>query len=311
LSERPSIWFDDIPVIGAQPREEVAEYLREIGDGDTAERLERVPEQEMRSFGLGGLVDDWFGPCHWRYTSHAFGYIAPHAPGVTAPQPIVHAGNIAPDLGLRGKRVKVTLNWLRVADYPGTGMHRILFDFYARNQSTGPDADLHFNATYRVLEGQEAGIKGYPVFVGVNVGNEGLALRCYTVNVRNDADETFLNVLESDAFKQGLEITKTAQPAIKPLVEMAYGLTQALAKRNRNKPVQDVSLGLDFSQIPGPARLAEGAYIAVQIPDKLDAVWEWQDWVYDPSNGRMVARDDRSKLIPYNYFVIGISRMAD
>jgi hypothetical protein len=275
--------------------------------------LEILVQEKRRpnSFGRFGLLDDLFGKRLWRYTSHAFGYIAPHSPGTTEPKPIQHAGNIAPDETLRGKRLRVTLNWLRVADYPGSGQHRILFDFYARNQSNGADTDLHFNATYRVEEGQEAGIRGHPIFVGVNVGNEGLALRCYTINVRNEGDEAFLNVLESDAFKQGLEITKRSQPVIKPFVEMAYGLTRALAGRNRNVPVQDVAFGLDFSTVPGSARLAEGAFIAVQIPDSLTAIWDWNDWVYDPVNGRMVGRHNRTDLIPFNYFVIGITRMTD
>jgi len=74
--------------------------------------------------------------------------------------------------------------------------------------------------------------------------------------------------------------------------------------------VRDVAMGLDFSAVAGRARLAEGAYIAAQIRDSLYSVWDWQDWVYDPSNGSIVARDDRSAPLPYNYFVFGISRMS-
>jgi hypothetical protein len=284
VSGGPPGLFDDIPVIGRRSPADAAKVLREVGEAEVADRLERLPERTVRSFGLGGLIDDMFGPRLWSYSTHAFGYIAPHPPGAKAPLPILHAGNLKPDTSLRGQRVKITLNWLRVADYPGRGMHRILFDFYARNQTTGSDADLHFNSTYRVREGQQAGIIGYPIFIGVNVGDEGLAFRCYTVNVKNDADETFLDFLESDSFKQGLEITKTVQPAIKPFAEMAYGLTRA--------------------------RLAEGAYIAAQIRDSLYSVWDWQDWVYDPSSGSIVARDDRRAALPYNYFVFGISRMT-
>lgn len=288
---------------------DAAKVLRDIGEAEVAARLERVPEREARTFGIGHLIDGLFGPRLWSYSTHAFGYIAPHVPGGQSPLPIVHAGNLKPDTTLRGQRVKITLNWLRVADYPGTGMHRILFDFYARNQTTGPDADLHFNSTYRVREGQQAGIIGYPVFVGVNVGDEGLAFRCYTVNVKNDADEAFLDFLESDSFKQGLEITKSIQPVIKPFAEMAYGLTRALAKRNRNVPVQDVFMGLDFSQVPGRARLAEGAYIVAQVQDTLHPIWDWEYWVYSPSTGSIVSRDDPNVSLPYNYFVFGISRM--
>jgi hypothetical protein len=301
-------WFDDIPVIGKRSHEEIAQALREAG-----ETVGAPPEGDHQktpgSFGLPGIFDDWFGPRLWRYTTHAFGHIAPHPPGAKGLLPIVHAGNIKPDTNLRGARVKVTLNWLRVADYPGKGTHRVLFDFYARNQSLGPDADLHFNSTYRVREGQQAGIIGYPIFVGLNVGQEGLAFRCYTVNVKNDADESFLDLLESDAFKQGLEITKTIQPVVKPFAEMAYGLTRVIAKRNRNVPVQDVVMGLDFSNIPGRARLAEGAYIALQVQEELYPIWDWDEWAYDPASGSIVSRSDPRSLLPYNYFVVGISLM--
>jgi hypothetical protein len=259
---------------------------------------------------FGNWFQDTFGDRLWSYTSHSFGYIAPHDPGAKQLLPITHAGNIKPDSSLKGQRVKITLNWLRVADYPGTGMHRILFDFYARNQTTGPDADLHFNSTYRVRQGQQAGILGYPIFVGVNVGDEGLAFRCYTVNVKNDGDEAFLDFLESDSFRQGLEITKSAQPALRPFAEMALGLTKTLAKRNRNVPVQDVTMGLDFSKIAGRARLAEGAYVVVQVQEKLQPIWDWEAWAYDPKVGNIVSRDDSSAMLPYNYFVFGISRLS-
>ena len=50
---------------------------------------------------------------------------------------------------------------------------------------------------------------------------------------------------------------------------MALGLAKTIGKRHRNVPVQDFDLGLDFSTIPLGARLAEGAYLAVQIPESF------------------------------------------
>ena len=51
-----------------------------------------------------------------------------------------------------------------------------------------------------------------------------------------------------------------------------------------------------------------GSYVAVQIPETLQVVWRWDDWVFDPQNGRLVSRTDPTQLIPYNYLVFGISR---
>ena len=184
----------------------------------------------------------------------------------------------------------------------------MLFDFSAQNQIPGTPEHLHFNATYRAREGEQVGIIGYPRFVGLSVGTEGLGFECFTVNVKNDADEAFLGFLESDVFKDGLRLALAAQPAIAPLSGMAFGLTRAIAKRNRNVPVQNFSMGLDFGNVPTSARLAVGSYLAVQIPEKLATVWSWDDWEYDPRNGQIVHRDHPTKLIPYNYVAFGVRR---
>jgi hypothetical protein len=100
----------------------------------------------------------------------------------------------------------------------------------------------------------------------------------------------------------------TAQPALAPLSGMAVALTTAMAKRHENVPVQDFFMGLDFSAVGTRARLREGSYIALQIPQKLVLEWNWSGWVYDVSSGMVVNRDDRQKLVPFNYVVLGVSR---
>jgi hypothetical protein len=89
---------------------------------------------------------------------------------------------------------------------------------------------------------------------------------------------------------------------------MALALTKSIAKRNRNVSVQDCYLGLDFAGTTMGARLAAGDYIAVQIPENLQRVWYWDDWVYDARAGLVVSRADPTALIPYNYVVFGVSR---
>jgi hypothetical protein len=170
---------------------------------------------------------------------------------------------------------------------------------------------LHFNASYRVREGEQAGIRGYPIFVGLKVGREGLAFKCFTVNVRNESDEAFLGFLESDLFRAGLKLVETAQPAIAPFSQMAYNLTRSVAGRNRNQPVQDFYLGLDFEHVATRARLATGSYLAVQIPETLTVSWDWGEWVFNPGNGQVVHRDDTTRLIPYNYVVFSVSRYGE
>jgi hypothetical protein len=250
----------------------------------------------------------WFETPVWRCGAHVFGYIRPSSSG-DFPIPLEHPGVIRPDLALRGARIKVTLNRLRVADYPGSGSHRILFDFSAQNQLAGNAEPVHFNATYRVQEGDSAGIAGYPIFLGLGVGQNGLALHCYTVNVKNEGDEKFLGFLESDVMKAGLKLATQAQPALAPLSHMALSMTKAIAGRNRNVGVQDFFLGLDFGNDALGARLAQGSYIAMQLPDETAATWNWSDWKYHPRNGQIL--DRFGKPIPFNYVVFGVSRFEE
>src|SRR5262249_35296331 len=153
--------------------------------------------------------------------------------------------------------------------------------------------DLHFNAAYRAREGEGAATVGYPIFVGLSAGADGVAFRCFTVNVKNDEDEALIGFLDSDVFRAGLRLASAAQPALAPLGAMAFSLTKALAGRNRNVPVQDFYLGLDFGSNPTGARLALGSYLAVQVPESKGAVWDWDEWAYSPSTGHVVQKADR------------------
>jgi hypothetical protein len=303
-----SSWFDTLPVIGSLPPGQAAEKLREVGEVGTATNLERAEGAEAHTFRGIGRKGRWpFQDKPWQHTAHTFGYLAPILAG-SDEQPIRHIESIAADPGLRGKQIKLTLNRLRIAAYPGGGIHHVLLHFFAQNQVPGKTEPVHFNATYRVQEGESAGVQGYPLFIGLNVGQEGLTLKCRTINVRNDQDEALLGFLDSGTFKTGLHLIATAQPVIAPFSEMAYGIAKTVAARNRNVSVQDFDLGLDFDTMPMHGRLAEGAYLAVQIPESFQAVWDWDEWVYLPTKGLVVKRDDHQQLIPYNYLVFGVSR---
>jgi hypothetical protein len=300
--------FQDLTVLGAMDPGEAAKVLHAIGENDAADRLERTAGGDLRS-SFRGVMRWPFQDRPWQYTAHAFGHVS--TTGALDTRPIHFAGNIEPDKSLIGVPIKVTLDRLRVADYPGGSTHTILFDFYARNQTADKIQEpLHFNSLFRAKEGQEAAVIGYPVFIGLNVGGDGLSFRCLTINVKNDADENLLNFLESDVFKAGMRLSGTVQPVIAPFSEMVVGLTKAVARRNRNVPVQEFYMGLDFSSVATRARLSEGSYIAVQIPDTLHRIWDWTEWVYNVPTGQIVAARDNSTLIPFNYIVFGVSRYS-
>jgi hypothetical protein len=305
-------WFDDIPVLGSMTPADAARKLREVGEEALATALDAEANaalwpQAQRTLGL----KDWLGRGEGVYmsTSHAFGYVPP----VRFPAdiiPVLHAGAVRPDTTLKGSRVKITLDRLRAADYPGAGMHHILFDFYAQHQVPESVEHLHFNMTVRVREGEQAPIIGYPIFVGLKVGSEGVMLQCFTVNVKNEQDESLLAIFDSDSFRSGLKLATVAQPAIGPLTDFASGLTRAIAKRNRNVPVQNFYMGLDFSDSAFRARLAEGSYIALQIPESALSSWDWNDWGYHPASGELKSVA-QSVAVPYNYIVFSVSRYQE
>src|SRR5689334_19462851 len=219
----PAIWYDE-PVLGAMNSAEAAQKLHALGEVETANALTAEAPRSAAAFGWGDIFHH--NPKPWQHTAHAFGFIEPRAPG-NDNTAIQHAGNIAGDAKLRGGRISITLDQLRVAKYPGGGIHRILFDFYGQNQVRADVEHVHFDTTYRVQEGKTAASDGYPIFVGLSVGPDGVAFRCRTVNVANEDDEAMLALMESDVLKSGLRLIATAQPAIAPLSGMAVALTRS------------------------------------------------------------------------------------
>jgi len=298
----PKDWFGEIPVIGKMSPAEAAKKILELGK---VEEAKKIKVSRKASFS----VLWWPGsnkPKPWQHTSHAFGFIPIADVDSSKLVDISHAGSIQPELGLKDSRIKITLDRLRVFDYPGDGIHHILFDFYAQNQVQGQTENLHFNQIYRVQEGEQAGIIGYPTFVGLHVGSEGVAFKCYTVNVKNEDDQKVLEFLDNDIFKNGLKLIDTVNPVIPVISSFAIGFTKMMATRNQNVPVQDFFMGLDFTKISTRARLAQGSYIAVQIPDA--GKWDWSKWKYNPINGQIVSANDLAQTIPYNYLVFSVSK---
>lgn len=292
-------WVEELPVLGRLPAGEAASKLREVGEDELADALEADPhDRQSAAYSLPRIPlrrDRAF-----RHTGTAIGHLAPSSAPHAGHLAIHHAGSIAPDISLKGKRVTLTLDALHVADYPGPSPHHVLFDFGV--------GDVHFNAIYPAAEGEHAAVIGRPVFVGLHVGEQGLLLQIATVNVHNDEDRAFLKFLDSDVFKAGLQLASTFQPALAPLSAMALALTKAIAARRRNVAVQAVEIGLDFRPGPSGARLAEGAYIVVQIPESVQGAWRWRDWAYDSASGHITNASNPNLELPYNFFTVGISR---
>lgn len=293
--------YNNIPVIGRKPKDEIALSLRAMGDVKTANLLFRAPSRARKGFlGLGGE-----GPKPWQHTSHQYGFTPLLPPGTNSPQPITPAALILTSAqNLMNKRINVKLDLLRVFEYPGRGEHNILFTFQAQNQLANAPEPVTFSQVYRVQQGETGAVTGQPVFIGLNVGSDGVGFKVSTVNVYNTNDRAFLAILDSEPFKQGLNLLNTAQPVIKPFTDITLGFAKMFLQRNENVKVQDIPLGLDFTPAPMGARLAEGEYIAVQVP-RANAI-NWNDWHLDPASGMIVGKTDPDETLPYNFVVFRV-----
>jgi hypothetical protein len=294
----------DVKVIGEMSPAEMAEKLRAMGDVQAAEEVTRKAEAAGYEAGIFG----WGTPRPWQYTTHQFGYVANRVAGSSDPQPIQYAGTMGADMSLQNSRINIHIDRLRVWQYPGGGSHNVLFTFEAQNQLPGSPEPVSFSQTYRVQEGQTAGVSGYPIFVGLNVGTLGAAFQGFTVNVNNAQDQSFLGLLDSPPFQAGLDLLTTVQPVLKPFTQMGLGIANLLARRNDNVAVQQFYLGLDFTQAAFGARLAEGNYIAAQVPS--ETAIDWADWIFSPTAGAIVGKTDKTQTLPYNYVVFRVSRYS-
>jgi hypothetical protein len=295
-----------VPVLGKLPPEQVAEKLRQLGETADAERVAHAADAVAKA---AFLPASWwpFVDRPWQHVTHQFGFAPATARRGAVPARLRDAGAVPPDGALKGARVKLTLDALRAAGYPGGGEHHVLFDFYAQAQVAEATEHLHFSMNMRVRNGEFAGVRGRPIFVGLPVGPEGLNFKCFTVNVANAEDEKFLGFLDSDTFRGGLRLVETLQPAAALFSATALALTRQVAARHRNVPVQDFCLGLDFSGNPARAALAEGTYVVVQGPGASAPPWKWDDWLLLPG-GQLVARADQATLPPFNYLLFSLTR---
>lgn len=295
------------PIFGELPATAAYDLLEAWGDTQDAAAVEQAILDRGSDVRLSEL--SLSAPKPYQYTDHVFGYIAPPQSDAAPPSlPVVDAHSISPDLSLVNAALRITLDRLRVYDYPGGGIHHVLFDFSADHQATTDQKETpHFNHTYRVQEGGQAGISGYPIFVGLRAGSQGIHFAASTVNVKNDDDQRFLGFVSSDLFKGGLKLLSGINPAVPVVAGFVQGIAEGIATRNNNQPMQDVYLGLDFETVASRAKLRVGTYVAIQVPSA--AAWDWTKWQFSFANGQLVSAANASEPVPFNYFVVSISKM--
>lgn len=284
--------------LGAQNPRAVIKYLRDIGDDEAADKLHAKG-------GTGqGLSLPWNDQVYG-YTGVLIGYIPPTAPKVMSD--IENAVTLPPDPSLKNSRVKITLERLYVHCYPGMGQHEIICEFTGKNQAGGEQEEMQFALTTKANDGAAASINGAPIFLGVTVGNNGIAFEGRTINVGSKGDEDFLAALSGGSFRDGLSLLTTVQPALKPFVGLASSVVGAVLKRSKNKQIHSFNLGFDFSESQTSVALRHGSFAIVQTDDHD---WDWSNLAWNASSQRIVRKDTYAS-IPFNYLILKISPFED
>ncbi|MBO9198231.1 hypothetical protein J5277_29300 [Rhizobium sp. 16-449-1b] len=274
---------------------EIADYLELIGDADAAKRFHAAGGKAQR-LSVPFINDEW------GYTGAKIGFIP--AAGNDALCEIVNAIGMEADDSLKDKALKISLDVFHVQNYPGTGKHRILCEFSGKNQTQKEAEAMRFALTVAANDKSFAAHIGQPIFVGVNVGKDGLSFEGRTVNVKSDTDDLMLDALGNATFRDGLSLLTTAQPVLKPFVKLAEGVVTSVLNRNKNREVFKFALGLDFSSSRTTAKLRLGSYVVVQTDE---TEWNWGDFIWDPASGAVLPKSDRSKALKLNYIVFGVA----
>ncbi len=283
--------------IGSKSRSSVLAYLREIGDEQAIEELQSTG-------GAGqGLANLWGGQV-WGYTGMLCGFLPPVSGSSLSG--IESAMTLAPDNSLKNSRVKVTLEKFWVHRYPGFGTHKILCEFTGKNQLQGEQEELRFALTTEARDEASAAISGSPIFLGVSVGENGIAFEGKTINISSDVDDTILDAIGSGPFKEGLGLLTSAQPALKPFVSLTSSVVQSVLKRSKNKQVFNFKLGLDFAVTQTSVPLRIGSYVVLQGDA---AHWNWDAVKWNPSSAQVVDKSS-GEPVAFNYIVFRVSEYA-
>lgn len=287
---------------------EAIPLLRELGDGQAVAELSNLIDAhpELKDVTLAALPDlKELASSKWRGTEHTYGYITPSD---SDQLDISFATTITPDATLKGQKINIKLGSLYTINYPGWGRHNVLMHFKCKHakENSNETALIEFEQKFKSKEGEGAGSIGNFIFLGVNVPTNGLEFEVQTVNISNDGDEEALKVLESDTIKNGLDLVNASFATLAPFTKMAQGVLGLLLSSNRNKVVQQFTIGFDFDiNAVEIAKLKIGTYVVAQVKkNELN----WKDWVYQRSNGLVVRKDDSTVRLPYNHITFNVTK---
>ncbi|VWD48411.1 hypothetical protein BLA18628_05856 [Burkholderia aenigmatica] len=285
--------FSPSQSLGSLDNTSIHQYLVDIDDVDSAEYF-------RDDYAAGHNLPVPLVARSWQHTGLAIGFIEP---GSTRSADIVNALAITPDIDLIESRIKITFDKFFVHQYPGLGTHNILCEFAGKNQLPSEAEEMRFALNTSARDGNSTGIASQPIFMGVTVGADGISFEGRTVNVCSSADDEILKALDSPAFKAGLALVTSVQPALKPFTGLATSVVHSAASRARNKQVHSFNVGLDFSSTSTSAKMRLGSYLIVQTDGTN---WSWSDFIWDCNSASLRHKHNSSHVLA-NYMVFGVS----
>lgn len=286
-------YFDSNLSLGAQPPAAIAEYLAELGDYDAAQAF-----RTLAARGQGVSLPGVNYP--WKATGVRIGYVVPgNGDRLVEVKP---ASSVDPDRGVIGQRIQVALDGLFVQEFPGLGVHKVLCEFAGKNQAQGTQEEVRFSLTTEARDGTTSAVRGAPIFVNLEVGQNGVSFEGRIINVQSSTDEWLLKALNSEAFKNGLSLLNSTQPVLRPFTTLTADAVEAVLERKKNKQVFNFNLGLDFSNNASAIRLCFGSYVIVQTDD---TAWSWADIRLDRETN--IAVTSEREPLPFNHLIVGIS----
>ncbi|MBR9765703.1 MAG: hypothetical protein GYB53_19820 [Rhodobacteraceae bacterium] len=296
----PSSIFGSVQQMSDLPDDRLFEQLRILNEEEVLASLRDADSRKPAdTFGPGSDLVDWL-IYPFRNVTNLIGFF-------DRPGPLRSASD-APDPLEPGESVRLLLDRLHVHRYPGLGPHDILFEgTIAWDSLKKEGSKSHFARQLSVRSGAAA-IGGWPLFSELIVPERGITLAFQTINLSSRLDKALSDALGSKEFEQGLKLVGGAMPAVAQVSTLVRGLIEWAAAQSGNCAVQQVDIGLDARNPGAPgARLAEGSYVFLQVPQAVADVWHFDQWKWSSETNTIVSYENGQPLVA-NHFIVSVSR---
>lgn len=239
----------------------------------------------------------------WRHTNYQIG-LAPQESSETC-MPILGLYEVEP-VDDDGRLTAIHLDRFHVAEYPGSGTHRVVCVFDL--ELTFPREQKAFTFSQSIgcsaRDGEFAALVNVPLFTGIPSNARSALLRCRTYNVRNESDTPVFACLANNAFEMVVQFAGPAYPVLSAFSTLISSTAESLQQRRRNVCVQEFEFGLTTQM---GSQLVCGQLVAAQLSRRQCDSWCWADYRYDRSRRLLVGPGGRVAN-EFNYVLLGLYR---